>query len=729
MSIDKHPELEAEADYVARAYDQLDRARNAARGLTENVISREGGTHQARFERDVIAERVRERIDHLDIGDQSLIFGRIYLETPEDPTSADSTSADATSADATSEPDSFHIGRVGVSDDQRRQIVVDWRAPIAEKFYRATGRAHMGLSQRRHFISRLRELVGLEDEYFAGSASGKGTEIKGRASLIHAIESGRTGRLGDIVATIQGEQDEIIRAGLSGLLLVQGGPGTGKTVVALHRAAYLLFSNRFPLEGQGVLVIGPNRLFMTYIEQVLPSLGESGVELAVLADFVPDCRIRGNDTEALAYAKGDIAMLDVISEAVKARQRPLTQTLTVSYGVQRLRISPQACEELISRTRKRCRNHNHGHRFFVQDFFETLAKSARRYEIDPVELQEHLRKDPAVVEAIRYMWPVLSPAEFLFDFYRSEAAIEALPLEQNTAQQTGPVTWLGTVNTSLISEENEPEFISQADQALSEEAKEKIWSHQDVPLLDFANQLLGPTSGKTSEAGIRTYGHIVIDEAQDLSPMQLNMIAKRSLNGSMTVVGDIAQATGAWSHQNWDGVLEYLVTKKGVEERDLTIGYRLPAPLMGYAEKVLSKAMPEIQPPVAVRQEGDPAKITVTSPDEFSSTLVRTIASEQAAIGVGNIAVICQSGVGSEISEILSAEGVEHGVAYSGALEKAVSVIEVSMVKGLEIDAAVVIEPDRIAESDGLRSLYVALTRATRRLHIIDTGDSATVLQ
>lgn len=735
MSTDKHPELEAERNYVTRAYEQLDRARNAARGLTDNVISREGGTHQARFERDVIAERVRERIDHLDIGDQSLIFGRIYLDETKDSTPKNTephadTGTDTTAGTSTAE--SFHIGRVGVSDEQRRQIVVDWRAPIAEKFYRATGPEPMGLSQRRHFISRLRELLAIEDEYFIGASANASSEpgdgqIKGRAALTHALESGRTGRLGDIVATIQGEQDEIIRAPHTGLLLVQGGPGTGKTVVALHRAAYLLFTHRFPLEGQGVLVIGPNRLFMTYIEQVLPSLGESGVELSVLADFVPGCRIRGNDSENLARAKGDIKMLGVITEAVRARQRPIPETLTVSYGVQRLRLTAETANEVVQRTRKRCRNHNHGHRFFVQDFFATLAASARRHDVDPVELQEHLRKDPAVIQAIRYMWPLLTPAELLHDFYQSEAASQNLPLARDHDDSYAHMS-LGTVDVRLNSDDDDSEYVFEVDSELSDAANDRIWSHQDVPLLDQAAQLLGAVSGKVADSQLRTYGHIVIDEAQDLSPMQLQMIAQRSLNASMTVVGDIAQATGAWSHQNWDGVLEYLATKKGVTRRELTIGYRLPASLMGYAKKVLAKAMPGLAAPVAVRSGGDPAQIITTTPELFAQSLAQCVQTEQAAIGAGNIAIICQTGVGADISEILNTLDIDHGVAYSGALEKTVSVIEVSMIKGLEIDSAIVIEADNIAAVDGMRSLYVALTRATRRLSVIDTGNTATAL-
>lgn len=690
MSESEHPDFAEEKAWIERAYRELDRARETARSVTTNVESGRGGTHQARYERDVLAEKVRTRLDDLDIGDQSLIFGRIDQV----------------------EGDHFHIGRVAVWDEQRNPLVVDWRAPIAEPFYRATGRQTLGLARRRHFITRFRELLGLEDEYFDGEgsngseANGNGREgLKGERTLVAALESARSGRLGDIVGTIQGEQDEIIRAPQTGIVVVQGGPGTGKTVVALHRAAYLLYTHRFPLEGQGVLVIGPNRLFLTYIEQVLPSLGEAGVELAVLGDFVHDARIRGNDTPTVARVKGDLRMADVIRRAVRQRQRPLREELVVSYGVQRLRMSVDESAELIKKTRRRSRFHNHGRRFLVEDFYTALANSGR-YEVEIEELQDNLGSNPEVRAALERMWPVLSPTELLHDLFGSKALLLAAGERE-----------LGR-DIELLHRER-----SRHD--------EVIWTSHDVPLLDEAHQRLGPRSGKVRDHEVRTYGHIVLDEAQDLSPMQLRMIARRSLNGSMTIVGDIAQATSAWAHDSWDSVLEGLPTQKGVTRNELTVGYRLPGPLIELSAKVLEKAMPDLAPPVAVRANGDPPRFVRTSPDAFGADLAQAIADERAAIGAGNIAIICATGAGDDVADFLNEHGVAHGRTYAGALEKDVSIIEVSMVKGLEIDAAIVIEPDSIVEHEpqGLRSLYVALTRATRRLVIIDTGDSATILE
>src|SRR5215204_5839954 len=293
-----HPDLSAEQAYIDSAYRSLERSREEATRLRSMVEVGKGGTEQARWEREMIEGNIAQRLASLQLGDASLVFGRI----------------DRTRSEG---GDSYYIGRLAVSDERQEPLVVDWRAPVAEPFYRATGRAPMGLVRRRHFATRGRQLLGIEDELFgegAGMLDGElrvddnGSEVRGHGTLIAALEEARTGKLSDIVATIQGEQDEVIRSELPGVLVVQGGPGTGKTVVALHRAAYLLYTHRFPLEGQGVLVVGPNRLFLGYIERVLPSLGEVGVELAVTSDLVSGSTIEGRDTPDVARIKGDARM-------------------------------------------------------------------------------------------------------------------------------------------------------------------------------------------------------------------------------------------------------------------------------------------------------------------------------------------------------------------------------------------------------------------------------------
>ena len=646
------------------------------------VESGAGGTHQARFERDVISEQVNNRVAQLDIGDASLVFGRLDL-------------ADERSGER------FYVGRVAVWDDNQDPVTVDWRAPIAESFYRATGRVPMGLARRRHFASRGRTLLGVEDEHFGdslGPASPTGSTLKGAQTLAITMEQARTGRLGDIVATIQSEQDEIIRSELPGLLVVQGGPGTGKTVVALHRAAYLLYTHRFPVEGQGVLVIGPNRLFLTYIEQVLPSLGEAGVQLAVLSDLVPRASVRGFDSEDIARVKGDPAMSHVLRSAIKDRERPLREDLVAGFGLQRLRLTVEDSAGIVSEARRRYPKHNAARKFVRQQLFEVMAASARD-EVAPHEVEDRLGGTAEVRAALEWMWPALTPEHLLHDLYGSRALMQSA--------SRGHIT---SAERRILFRER------------ATHASNVIWTAHDVPLLDEARAVLGSRPGRRSEDQLRTYGHIVVDEAQDLSPMQLRMLKRRSLNGSMTLVGDIAQATGAWAHDDWGSVLQDLPARREPRFAELTVGYRLPQPTMDVAGRVLRAANLGLEPPIAVRREGDePRFVEVETPARLGATVTAIIGSELEAIGPGNLAIIAPEALVGRLSESLTAAGIDHGLIYEGGLDSRVTIVPVGLVKGLELDAAIVVEPARIVsdERNGLRSLYVALTRATRRLTVV----------
>jgi DNA helicase IV len=681
-----HPDFESEQAYIELAHAILFDSRNRAKRMHAIVESGEGGTHQARFERDVIHETVANRVSQLDIGDASLVFGRLDL-----------------AEDAGG--DTFYVGRVAVWDDRQDPITVDWRAPIAEPFYRATGRQPMGLVRRRHFATRGRTLLGLEDEYFGESAVlalEDGPQLRGRETLVTMLEQSRTGRLGDIVATIQAEQDEIIRSPLPGALVVQGGPGTGKTVVALHRAAYLLYTHRFPLEGQGVLVVGPNRVFLTYIEQVLPSLGEAGVQLAVLADLVPRVRVRGVDREHIARVKGDGVMAQVIRNAVRDRERALREDLVIGFGIQRLRVTKAASASIIAEARRRYRKHNQARSFVENELYAELTESSRDdLEIDLVK--ERLAGNMAIREALEWMWPVLTPEHLLHDLFGSPALLRSAG------------------KGSLRRDESEL-----LHRPRSPHADHVVWTAHDVPLLDEARAVLGPRPGFKAEDEIRTYGHIVVDEAQDLSPMQLRMLHRRSLNGSFTIVGDIAQATGAWAHDDWSSVLEHLPQKRPPRRAELTVGYRLPEPTMRVAAKVLAVAAPSVTPPVAVRRSGDePRFVRAPAGRTVAELLPGVVAEELAAIDSGNLAVIAPDEMVDQLSAALSAAGVEHGRVYEGALEQQVTIVPVRLIKGLELDAAVVVEPVAIlgSEAQGMRALYVALTRATRRLVVLHGED------
>ena len=705
-------ELEAEQAYVDRAHACLEATRRRVRDFWERVTHDRGGTHAARYERDVLEHRVFQRLAQLELGGRSLCFGRI--DTAPDPADGDTGGTAGVGTDLGS-GETFYIGRIGVWDDDQTPVVCDWRAPVAEPFYRATGRQPLGLARRRRFVSRGRRLLGLDDEQFLPPATGAddpaadagidpGTPdrpVVGSA-LQAALEAPRTGRLGDVTATIQAEQDDVIRAPLPGVLIVQGGPGTGKTVVALHRAAYLIYTHRFPLAGQGVLVVGPNPVFLTYVEQILPSLGEAGVGLVTLGDLLDEVVVAGDDAEPVARTKGDARMAEVLRRAVRTRQRPLREILVVDHGLQRLRLSPEVSAAIVRRARRRSRNHNAGRGRVVSAVFEALASSVRRPP-DAADLREALVDTLEVRRALEWMWPALTPTHLLHDLYGSRALLHAAG--------------------AGVLDHDEIEGLYRPRRA---HADDVAWTTDDVPLLDEARMLLGSRTPRHHDGRVRTYGHIVVDEAQDLSPMQLRMVGRRSLNGSLTLVGDIAQATSAWAHTSWDGIVDLVSPAAPPTFAELTIGYRVPQSIMTFAAACLSGAMADLSASRAARPGGDPPRLVRIPAAEgaaLAEAVVACVRSELAQVGAGNLAVICADVQTAEMSGALGAVGLAHGVASGRALGMQVSVVSARIAKGLEVDAAVVVEPHRIvAESTaGMRLLYVALSRATRRLTVISS--------
>ena len=683
-----HSELKAEQAYIDNAYRCLERARKRAVELRAMVEVGRGGTTQARYERDVIEESVQNRLSQLELGTASLIFGRVDQDGG----------------------DQFHIGRLAVADDDQEPVVVDWRAPVAEPFYRATGRHPMGLVRRRHFVSRGRELAGIEDEVF--DLDQLDDDFQGHGALLAALEENRDGQLRDIVATIQGEQDEIIRDEPKGIMVVQGGPGTGKTVVALHRAAYLLYTFRFPLEGQGVLVVGPNRLFLRYIEQVLPSLGEAGVHLVVLADLYedlfPDTRFRLVDEPAAAATKGDMRMVEFVRRATRDRERGLRSDFSIGFGVTRLRITAEQTAEVVTGARRRFRTHNSARRFVETEFFRLLAAS-HRSEPDPQVVRDRLHSDPSIREALEWMWPLLTPQELLRDLFGAVALIRSASAGELTDDEQG----------SLYRERGD-------------DLDNYVWSDSDVAVLDEAYFRLGPRIGskrKSLDPEVRTYGHIVVDETQDHTPMALRTIARRSLNGSMTIVGDIAQATAPGAAGAWTDVLEYLPRSRRGEPRmrELTLSYRIPATNLAMANRVLAVVAPELSPPRAVRTAGSEPVIRRVDDVDLVDSVVSMVIEESALLGGGSVGVIGPNSLIDALEVALGAAGLDYGRATSasrnvtGALHPKVTLVPVQLVKGLELDGTVVVDPARIVaeEPKGLRALYVALTRSTKRLAIV----------
>jgi len=766
-------ELQAEQEFVDLAYARLDAMRSDANRMLEGVLDLgKGGTFQSRTERDVIVRTSLARLEQLDIGDQALTFGRIDRVVGE--TNGSGPTDEAGSNGLMTEM--FHIGRLAVHSADHEPLVVDWRAPVAEPFYRATGRDPQGLVLRRHLALDGRSVVGVEDEWFAtgagpglGSGSGSGANgsrtgtvgagtadgegsgqlilgdgsIGGPGALLAAMDRARSGQMQDIVSTIQREQDEIIRSPLPGVMVVQGGPGTGKTAVALHRAAYLLYTHRFPLERQGVLVVGPNPLFLRYIEQVLPSLGETGVTLSTVAGLVPEIRARDSEPEEVARLKGDIRMAKVIGRAVRTRQRPLAEDVTIPYGALLLRLTAADTRDIVAMARRRPGAHNARRRVVEQAVVGVLADRARRtqqtlsagssatiaafpgYE-DPSELDDDefdledfsrkVRRVPELALALDRMWPRLSPHELLHDLFGAPALIRAA----------------GGQNLS-------PDEESLLFRKRSDSFEAVPWTPADAALIDEARHLLGPRNGNAEDA-IRNYGHIVVDEVQDLSPMQLRMLTRRSLSGSMTVVGDIAQATAPWAPRRWSDITDHLPKRRPPKLVELTVSYRTPAEVVEVAARVLAVAAPELQPPTPVRKTGIPPRVVSVEPpaggvpgapsggDAQEAALARAVAQaageEMAAVGSGRVAVLAPGSMLTPIATALTEAGtpvVDPRDMRRGGLSDPLVLLAADAANGLEFDAVVVAEPSLIAGTTarGLRTLYVALTRPTQRLTLV----------
>jgi DNA helicase IV len=707
-----HPDLPAEQAHVDLAYARLAAMRAAAARMLQDAFSERGGTFQAVTERDIRVRNSLNRLEQLEIGRESLVFGRIDRRT------------DLPANGSEVPTEAFHIGRIAISDRDQEPLVVDWRAPVAEPFYRATGAHPMGLYRRRHFLTEGQRILDLEDELFdvEGSDSGVGLGLSGPQVLLATLERSRTGRMRDIVATVQREQDEIIRGPLPGILVVQGGPGTGKTAVALHRAAYLLYTYRFPLEGQGVLVVGPNPTFLRYIEHVLPSLDESGVELSTVNGLFSGVRVASREGEDGARLKGDARMARVLARAVADRERSLPRTVDVPFGPRVLRITPEISAQVVATSKRRPGPHNLRRRTVEALLWRALLEQAAPEGSSPGEpdgadeslsadeLGRAVRRQPEVVAALERMWPLLTPQQLLHDLFGAAPLIDLAAGRVLTPEERR-LLW----------------------RPRSPDVSQVPWTDADVPLLDEARALLGPPRrrpGPDGEEPARTYGHVVVDEAQDLTPMHLRMVARRSLSGSMTVVGDIAQATGSWVPASWAQVVEHLPGRRGWRLAELTVNYRTPSEIVEVAGRILEQVAPGMRPPEAVRTSGRPPRTIRASvpagsvPGEALGELAARVVHDELDAsgrrGEGTVAVIVPPSLLDAVGAALDAAGLRYGRVGEGALDEQVTLLAVEDAKGLEFDSVVVVEPARIVRetTQGLRALYVAFTRATQRLAI-----------
>jgi len=725
-------ELAAEQAVIDHAYARIEAMREQARKVADGILDQgAGGTHSARLERDVRLHVTERRLAELRVGDAPICFGRTDHDDGE----------------------RLYIGRVAVSDDTNDALVVDWRAPAAEPFYRATGRHPMGVTRRRHFVVRGRRLVAMDDELLDPDHDDGDLVLVGEGALLATLERSRTGRMGDIVATIQSEQDEVIRAPLPGILVVEGGPGSGKTAVALHRAAYILYTHRFPLERAGVLLVGPNRVFLRYIEDVLPSLGEHTVVFATPSGLRPGTPARGVDPPLTAWVKGDPRMVEVLARAVGQRQQALSEPAVIPFGRHRLTVSVADSARLVSRARGRSAAHNERRanleRLLVRHLVEQLAQRGSAVGDEArSDVEEALRAEPAFAETCQAMWPVLTPEAFLHRFLASPALIdragrglldaaERAALHRPASDRTAEVAWSDADIALLdeaavkLGERRLPRVRSSAaddgdhddGRWAIERALDDAGAHDPELRAQLRRRLEAEAVSTDDEAGdlaTRTFGHVLVDEAQDLTPMQWRMLARRCPGGSMTIVGDLGQATGSRAPASWDDVVAQLPRRRDLRVTTLTVNYRTPAEVMEVAARVLATAAPNLTPPVPVRHAGVEPVFSNVEADDLISATAQAARDELAAVAPGKVGVIAPAGLLAELVAALGPDLARTGT-EAGVLDAPVALLAPETAKGLEFDSVVVAEPARVvAESpQGLRALYVALTRTTRRLRVV----------
>ena len=748
-SEDLRRELALEQGYISDLYTLLDHHRATADEALARATGTNGiGTPAALSERDAFVALHTARVLALRAVEDRLCFGRLDV-LPEDSPALERR----------------YIGRTGLTDDStpaREQKLIDWRAPAALPFYQATAASPLGVLRRRHISTTGRRAVGIEDEVldldaFGAAGEAAGGAVAGEGALFVALNATRTGRMRDIVSTIQSDQDRVIRAPLEGVLVIQGGPGTGKTAVALHRTAFLLYTHRERIARSGVLLVGPNRVFLRYIEQVLPALGEAGaVVMATPGQLFPGVDATGWEPDAVARIKGDARMARVIARAVARRQRTPERMLPLRVDGTTLMLRPRDVVQARDNARRGGKAHNVARVGFVKDILGRLARQlaeATGAELDPEtrgDLLATLRESVDVRREVNWAWGPMTPHRLIRNLYADPAELAAA---------AGGI-------------------LSAGEQALLRRERTALWTRDDVALLDEAAELLGEdgsapagdaerakaeakmdleqarrvletsgTGGMVSAESIVeryaalsdietvaeraaddrqwAYAHVVVDEAQELSAMTWRLLMRRCPTRSMTVVGDVAQTGSAGGVDDWAQALDPYVPGRWRIER-LEINYRTPSEIMQIAADVLATTGTGAQaprsardgrwPPTSERAEGGAAQL---------AAVLAAVRADLAAVDAGRIAVICPRDLQQGVTGIL-AEALPPGDVVSGTrvLDAQVSVLTVAEAKGLEFDCVVLVEPAGIiADSQrGVNDLYVALTRSTQRLHVVHSG-------
>jgi len=592
---------------------------------------------------------------------------------------------------------SWHIGRRHVEDAHGDPVVVDWRTPVAVPFYRATVRDPVGLRRRRRFILEGRRLLDVLDENFDDPDSIDLTAASGLPDpLLAELGRTRTGVMRDIVATIAAEQDEVIRAPLDVPVIVQGGPGTGKTAVGLHRAAFLLYEHRELLERQGVLVLGPNRLFLAYVAQVLPSLGEVAVTQTTLAGLVPHWKATATEPAAVAALKGDGRMAAMVAAAAHGvvRQPAGETTATTRWGTCRLDPAEVAAALAEARASGGPFGQQRGRfrRAITRRVAAVLSERRKDRVLDTEEIAADLAADRALQAALQRCWPALS-APALVRLVLAPARVRA-----------------GAATTGL--DEEESRLLGRTPDA---NVARQRWTEADLPLLDEAEAVLnGPP---------RRYGHIVVDEAQDLSPMALRMVRRRSLDGrSLTVLGDRAQATAPGATADWDGAALSLGVAGAARTTALTTGYRVPAQIMELANGLLAREAPGLPPTSSVRR-GEEGPVFERAERDGVLDRAAAVAGDLLAVDPSLCLVVVEARL-EEAATALRDRGVPFATSARAVEAGRVTVLAPPEAKGLEFDGVVVVEPAEIlALPGGPGLLYIALTRAVQHLAVVFSGE------
>ena len=639
-----------------------------------------------------------------DIPDAPLFFGRLdYAEPPE--TGLSETRKYEIGISGTGQIDdgvaghSFHIGRRHVHAPDGTAAVIDWRAPVSIPFYRASGTDPMNLSLRRRFGFSGGELTAFEDEVFAAGADGSpGASTADRSGeeraparpsriLIDEIERPRSGPMRDIVATIQPDQDDIVRADAAQTVCVQGAPGTGKTAVGLHRVAYLLYAYRAQVSRRGVVMVGPNQAFLSYIRNVLPALGELDVTQTTVGELVGTVPVRSTDAEQAAVVKGDARMAAVLRRALWASIRRPSAAVMIPRGTRRWRVAAYELEELVHELRHRGVRYGAARELLEHRIAHViLTQIEAAGEACDDRTHESVRRSRPVRAAVDAIWPKVDPGRLVFGLLSSAPALAEAAQGILTDDEQAAIVW-----------PSPPRGPGSA-----------RWSAADVVLIDEARDLINRTP---------SLAHVVVDEAQDLSPMECRALGRRCSTGAATVLGDLAQGTTPWAAPSWEALLANL-GKPDTGVRELSIGYRVPRQILDFASTLLAVIAPELRPASSLRTDPGALDLVQVSADALPAALVR--ACERACARPGSVAVIAADPQVPALARTLDRAGLAHGAPGTDAR---LTLVPVTLAKGLEYDHVIVVEPAGIAraEARGLQRLYVAFTRAVSRLTVLYT--------